>query len=335
MFTSLTLSRGFAIGLLALFAANQANSQTVSQLILPWQEPQERDPADVARIMGPIEQSEPSRDLNILWVWGIDQFHDQWRDAHEYAWVMDRYVYDLLRNVPRVTATAVYYWPTKEQWDKADLVVFYLMPHSDGATGFDDGTEPEGDPRSIWDYDTIDAYQKRGGGLIFIHFAVYEGTGVELAKRIGLAWSRNNPEHETTLSGSVVTMTVTPEGHNSPILKGFPKRFDLHDELYWPLVGDQSKITTLVTAEGPKRLGQRDRYPQDGPPQPEEMDGKAWPVAWTTEVGKGKVFGTIAGHNFFAFNDPYFRIMLLRAMAWTMDESFDPFKPLVTMHLER
>ncbi|MCH7910127.1 MAG: ThuA domain-containing protein [Candidatus Hydrogenedentes bacterium] len=334
MFTSHTLSRGFAIGLLALFAVSQASSQSGQQLNLPWQEPQERDPADVARIMGPIEQSEPSRDLNILWVWGIDQFHDQWRDAHEYAWVMDRYVYDLLRNVPRVTATAVYYWPTKEQWDKADLVVFYLMPHSDGATGFDDGTEPEGDPRSIWDYDTIDAYQKRGGGLIFIHFAVYEGDGVELAKRIGLAWgTKRDAAHgiEPTASGSVVTMTVTPAGSDSPILRGFPKTFDLHDELYWPLTGDQTSITTLVTAEATTG----NRYRQDHAPDPEEMDGKAWPVAWTKEVGKGRVFGTIAGHNFFAFNDPYFRIILLRAMAWTMNESFDPFKPLVTMHLER
>lgn len=30
-----------------------------------------------------------------------------------------------------------------------------------------------------------------------------------------------------------------------------------------------------------------------------------------------------------------FRIILLRAMAWTINESFDPFKPLVTLHLER
>ena len=96
------------------------------------------------------------------------------------------------------------------------------------------------------------------------------------------------------------------------------------------MTGDQSSITILVTAEATKG----NHYPQDGPPKPEEMDGKAWPVAWTKEVGKGKVFGTILGHNFFAFNDPYFRIMLLRAMAWTMDESFDPFKPLVNLHLE-
>ncbi len=332
MFTFRTMSRGFAIGLLALFAANLASGQTVSQLILPWQEPQERDPADVERIMGAIEQKEPSRDLNILWVWGIDQFHDRWLYAHEYAYAMDRYCYDLLPHVPRVTITPVYYWPTQEQWDKADLIVFYLQPHHDGASGFKNGTEPEGDIRSVWDYDTIDTYQKRGGGLIFIHFAVFEGTGVELAKRIGLAWGKDDPANKTTTSGAVVTMNVTPEGHKSPILKGFPNAFDLHDELYWPLVGDQSKITTLLTAQGSKGMGQRDRYPQDGPPI---LDGKQWPVAWTKEVGKGKVFGTILGHNFFAFNDPYFRIMLLRAMAWTMDESFDPFKPLVTMHLER
>ena len=33
--------------------------------------------------------------------------------------------------------------------------------------------------------------------------------------------------------------------------------------------------------------------------------------------------------------DPYFRIILLRAMAWAMQESFDPFKPLVTLHPQR
>lgn len=332
MITLRTSSRHFLIVILALFVTNEAISQTSAKLILPWQKPQVREPADIEKIIGPIKQREPSRDLNILWVWGIDQFHDQWKDAHEYVWAMDRFCYDLLPHVPRVTITPVYYWPTQEQWDNADLAVFYLMPHHDGATGFKSGTEPEGDPRGIWDYDTIDAYQQRGGGLIFIHFSVYENTGVELAKRIGLAWSRDNEDHPSTLSGAVVTMDVTEAGHESPILKGFPNQFDLHDELYWPLIGDQSKITTLLTAQGTKGMGQQDRYPQDGPPK---LDGKKWPVAWTTEVGKGRVFGTVSGHNFFAFNDPYFRIMLFRAMAWTMDESFDPFKPLVSMHLER
>jgi len=335
MCTAKTTRRPFFIAFLVFFIASHSFAQGRAPLILPWQKPQVRDAADIAKIMGPQKQKEPSRDLNILWVWGIDQFHDNWKDAHEYVWAMDRFCYDLLPHVPRVNVTPVYYWPTQEQWDKADLVVFYLMPHHDGSTGFDDGTEPEGDPRGVWDYDTIDAYQARGGGLVFIHFSVFEGTGVELAKRIGLGWSKEDPNHQTTLSSFVTTMTVTPDGHESEILKNFPKTFELHDELYWPLVGDQNEITILATAEGPKDLSQQGRYPQDGQPKPEEMDGQAWPVAWTKEVGKGRVFGTIMGHNFFAFNDPYFRIMLLRGMAWTMGESFDPFKPIVDVHLER
>ena len=332
MFTFRKMTQGFAVGLLALFAANQANSQTVSQLILPWQEPQERDPADVVRIMGEIKQKEPSRDLNILWVWGIDQFHDRWKFSHEYSWAMDRFCYDLLPHVPRVTITPVYYWPTQEQWDKADLAVFYLWPSHDGASGFSNGTEPEGDIRSVWDYDTIDAYQKRGGALIFLHLAVMEiGNGVELAKRIGLSWAKGVEGVGTTTSGGVVTMNLTDAGKKSDIFKDFPAKFDLHDELYWPLAGDESEISILVTAEGSKGMGQADRYPQDGPP---ELDGVQRPVAWTKQVGKGKVFATILGHNWFAFNDPYYRLMLFRAMAWTMDESVEPFLPLVNMHLQ-
>ncbi|MCH7910128.1 MAG: ThuA domain-containing protein [Candidatus Hydrogenedentes bacterium] len=332
MFTFRKMTQGFAVGLLALFAANQANSQTVSQLILPWQEPQERDPADVVRIMGEIKQKEPSRDLNILWVWGIDQFHDRWKFSHEYSWAMDRFCYDLLPHVPRVTITPVYYWPTQEQWDKADLAVFYLWPSHDGASGFKNGTEPEGDIRSVWDYDTIDAYQKRGGALIFLHLAVMEiGNGVELAKRIGLSWAKGVEGVGTTTSGGVVTMNLTDAGKKSDIFKDFPAKFDLHDELYWPLAGDESEISILVTAQGSKGMGQADRYPQDGPP---ELDGVQRPVAWTKQVGKGKVFATILGHNWFAFNDPYYRLMLFRAMAWTMDESVEPFLPLVNMHLQ-
>lgn len=52
------------------------------------------------------------------------------------------------------------------------------------------------------------------------------------------------------------------------------------------------------------------------------------------EVGRGKVFATPFGHNFFTYG-LYFRIILLRAMAWTINESFDPFKPLLNLHNER
>ena len=115
-------------------------------------------------------------------------------------------------------------------------------------------------------------------------------------------------------------------------VKRFPEKFDLADEFYWELRGDTAKITPLVTSPAGSAIANI-RLP--GPPKKEELDGKTWPAMWTTEVGRGGVFVSGVGHNYFTFNDPYFRIILLRAMAWTMNESIDPFKPLVTAHLER
>ena len=66
----------------------------------PWQKPPSRSKKAVAKILGPIRQKEPSRDLTIVWVWGIDKLHE--KGTHTYAWVMDDYVNTLLPQVPRV-----------------------------------------------------------------------------------------------------------------------------------------------------------------------------------------------------------------------------------------
>jgi hypothetical protein len=55
--------------------------------------------------------------------------------------------------------------------------------------------------------------------------------------------------------------------------------------------------------------------PLPGPPKIEDLDNKPWPVMWTTEAGRGRVFVCGVGHNYLTFKDPYFRIILLRAMA--------------------
>ncbi len=293
--------------MLALFASQLAYGQH------PWQKPPVRSAAEIKRIVGPMAERQPSRDLNIIWVWGVDKNHD--RGGHEYGWVMDRYVNTLLPRVPRVTAEAAMYFPTKEQWEKADLVVFYVQQ------------------REAWGkkhYELIDAFQKRGGGLIFLHLALLEGAGQELAKRIGLSYGVRDMGHGRTKWGVLPTpVRLTEAGKESPILEGFSADFDLVEELYWNLNGDPKRIITMMTSQAGPQNG------SSGPPRPEELDGKEWPIMWTKAVGRGKVFATILGHNYFTLNVPYFRIILLRSMAWTMNESFDPFKPLVTLHLER
>jgi len=260
-----------AVGMLLLSASSICNAQ------FPWQKPVPRSQEAVARILGPVTQEEPSRDLTIVWVWGVDKLHE--KGTHEYAWVMDDYV---------------------NLW-----------------------------PREQWDYDLIDAYQKRGGGLIFIHMALMQGSGEELARCIGKAWDHRNG---ATKWGVLPTpVTLTDAALQSPIFKGFPRKFDLTDEFYWGLRGDPAGITPLVVSPAGPAIANK---PLDAPPKMEDLDGKAWPVMWTKEVGRGKVFVTSAGHNYFTFHDPYFRIILLRAMAWAMNESFDPFKPLVMQDIK-
>jgi len=284
---------------------------STSSAQFPWQKPVQRDPAEIKRIVGPAGAREPSRDLTIVWVWGIDKLHA--KETHEYAWVMDRYVNVLLPRVPRVTAVPAMWFPTKEQWEKADLVVFYTWPRDEG-----------------WDYGLMDAYQQRGGGLIFIHMALMQGSGEELSKRIGLAWDRRQ---DGTKWGILPTpVALTDAAAKSPIFERFPAKFDLADEFYWDLKGDPAGVTALVSSPAGPAIANK---ALPGPPKIEDLDAKAWPVMWTTEVGRGRVFVSGVGHNYFTFNDPYFRIILLRAMAWTLHESFDPFKPLVTLHLER
>ena len=278
--------------------------------MFPWQKPLTRDPDEIDRIVGPSGNQEPSRDLNIFWVWGVDKDHA--KGVHAYDWTMDLFVNKLLPNVPRVTATQIMHFPTQEQWQTADLVVFY--------SGLDKAWERK-------QYDLIDAYQDRGGGLMFFHLALLQASGEELAKRIGLAFGVGNAPNGPTKFGVLPSpVHLTAAAAESPIFEGFPPDLELVDELYWNLTGDPDKVTTLVTSPaGPE-------FTADGPPGPEDLDGGAWPVIWTTEKGSGRVFATVLGHNHFSFNDPLFRIILLRAMAWVMKESFDPFKPLVGMH---
>lgn len=298
------LRRAAVLTLLLLAVPWAANAQ------FPWQKPPSRSREAIEKILGPIRPQAPSRDLHIVWVWGIDKLHA--KETHEYAWVMDRYVNQLLPTVPRVTATHAMWFPSREQWEQADLVVFYLWPGPG------------------WDYQLIDAFQQRGGGLIFLHMALSQGTGEELSKRIGLACDYVNG---ITKWGVLPTpVTLTDAALASPLFEGFPKQFDLVDEFYWNLRGDPTRITPLLTSPAGPAIANK---PLPGPPNRQDLDGRQWPVMWTTEVGRGRVFVSTVGHNYFTFNDPYFRILLLRAMAWTMRESFEPFKPLVMLHLER
>jgi type 1 glutamine amidotransferase len=100
-----------------------------------------------------------------------------------------------------------------------------------------------------------------------------------------------------------------------PICLGLPETIDLIDEPYWPPRGDLSKVTVLATSD--------ESVPKDSDnigPQP---------MFWTARHGEGRIFACVPGHFTWTFDDPYFRILLLRGMAWAAGESPYRFDPLV------
>ena len=60
-----------------------------------------------------------------------------------------------------------------------------------------------------------------------------------------------------------------------------------------------------------------------------ESKGVRGDAFWTYRSGKGKVFGTTTGHFTYTYYDPLYRLLLLRGIAWVMDEDPKVFMPLV------
>ena len=60
-------------------------------------------------------------------------------------------------------------------------------------------------------------------------------------------------------------------------------------------------------------------------------DGQPRPLFWARQVGKGRVFVSIPGHFTWTFDDPLFRVLILRGIAWTAKEPVDRFNELATL----
>ena len=130
---------------------------------------------------------------------------------------------------------------------------------------------------------------QRGGGIVAVHSAVIPPKDPEaLAQRIGLAWKHGRTQFRHG------PMKLSPTAVRHPITAGL-QPIDLVDETYWPLVGELNRVQVLATAD---------------------EGGKSWPMLWTYQPGQGRVFCSIPGHYSSTFDDPVFRTLLLRGVAW-------------------
>ncbi len=154
----------------------------------------------------------------------------------------------------------------------------------------------------------IDAHLAKGRGLVYIHWAIEGGRDAPLfAQRIGLAsYAKETQYRHGPLELSFRT------GSDHPIARNF-NTLDLIDESYWKLHGDPSKIQQIGTAV---------------------EEGQVHPLFWTMEPNRGRVFVSIPGHYSWTFDDPLFRILLLRGIAWSAHESVDRFNDLVLLGVQ-
>ncbi len=82
------------------------------------------------------------------------------------------------------------------------------------------------------------------------------------------------------------------------------------DESYWNLLGETASVSLIGTGL------------EDGQPRP---------LFWARQTGRGRVFVSIPGHFTWTFDDPLFRVLILRGIAWTANEPVDRFNELTTL----
>jgi len=239
-----------------------------------------------------------SRQLRLLLVAGVK---DHGPGEHDYpAWL--RVWSELLRGAEDVTVETAMEWPTAEQFAAADTVVFYQ--------------------KGAWNAErarAIDAHLAHGRGLVYIHWAI-EGAAEApaFAQRIGLASHAAQTKYRHgPLDVSFASLGVD-SGKDHPIGRNFDT-VHFHDESYWQLQGDPSKLKVIAAGI---------------------EDNQSRPLFWTIEPTvtgakqPGRVFVSILGHYSWTFDDPLFRILLLRGIAWSAKEPINRFDELATLGVE-
>lgn len=201
--------------------------------------------------------------------------------------------------LPRVRVTTAWHWPGESDFQTADVIVAYCYLQ---------WSEPG--------LAQVRRFLERGGGLVLVHSATWvRGTPspavADLVGVGGFKLYRHGPLH----------LDIAVPEH--PICLGLPPVVTLEeDESYWPPTPLADGVTVLATSV--EEHGAKGSTPK-----------AAQPMFWCRQVGKGRVFGCVPGHFARTFDNPFFRIFLLRGMAWAAGELPRRFDEAVLASPER
>ncbi len=138
----------------------------------------------------------------------------------------------------------------------------------------------------------LDEFQQRGGGVVLLHWAMAGGDhALNYASRVGLATGAGSKyRHGDTM--------LNFTGTEHPITRDF-KQLKLVDETYWAFHGNEAHLRVLAKAT------------EEAAPRTQ---------LWAYEHLKGRVFGSIPGHYMWTFDDPLYRVIVLRGIAWAAQQ---------------
>jgi type 1 glutamine amidotransferase len=251
--------------------------------------PAPRTRAEVQAVLKGADEKAKTRPIHVVLVAGKK---DHGPGEHDYpAW--QKAWAKLLAKAPNTKVTTAWEKPSAEDFKSADVMVLF---------------KARAWPKEL--NGQVDEYFARGGGLVLLHYAVDGARNAEsVGKHIGLYWGGGCKWRHGWVE------LAFREKSDCPILRGFAgRKVRFHDESYWRLHGDASRIDVLATAE-----------------EKEKQGTVTIPLLWNRRTGKGRVHVNILGHYNWTFNDPLFRVLLLRAIAWTAAEPVDRFNNLVTV----
>jgi type 1 glutamine amidotransferase len=135
-------------------------------------------------------------------------------------------------------------------------------------------------------------FVENGGGMFIFHFAcgAFEDWK-EFDQYAGRVWDKHKRAHDP-----YGKFTVEYVDRQHPITKGL-ENFNTSDELYTCLKDSNVPIHILAEATS-------------------KVDKKRYPMAFTAEKGKGRIFHTTLGHDERSINHKGFQILLSRAVYW-------------------
>jgi len=199
----------------------------------------------------------------------------------------------LEEGAPGVSVECATGWPTDQQFATADAIVaFCYLPWNDARKK------------------QVGAYLARGGGLVVIHSATWTQPKADpaVAELLGVGGF-------THYRHGVINARVVAKEH--PVCRNLPAVLRWDDEIYWPPLFPAARegVTVLAVSD------ENDKDTAARQPQP---------VFWCYETGRGRVFGCVPGHRTATFDDPWFRLVVLRGIAWATGGSHFRFDRLAS-----